>query len=252
MTASSDSRPILAFIGPTLRLAEAEAALDAIYLHPVAQGDIILAAHAFRPRAMVLIDGQFGERPSVRHKEILWAMAQGITMIGAASMGALRAAELDSFGMIGIGLIYRWYRRFALVPDDAVAVHSGPAELGFLPLTDALVDLQRSFAKLQRRGQISVGERRLLAEAAHVANFRNRTMEAVLTGAALPATRIEALRREVVRQKKADALEALRLAPAITARNAGIEGKESWIATNTFMRDLEASGIDIKLVFSYK
>ena len=86
--------PILVFLGATLRLADAQACLDAIYLPPAAQGDIVLAAHAFRPRAMVLIDGQFEDRPAVRHKEILWALAQGIGMIGAASMGALRAAEI--------------------------------------------------------------------------------------------------------------------------------------------------------------
>ena len=28
--------------------------------------------------------------------------------------------------MIGVGLIFRWYRRFALLPDDAVAVLYGP------------------------------------------------------------------------------------------------------------------------------
>lgn len=95
--------PILVFLGPTLRLPDAQRTLDAIYLQPVSQGDIILAAHAFRPKAMVLIDGLFEDRPAVRHKEILWALSQGIVMIGAASMGALRAAELHPFGMIGVG-----------------------------------------------------------------------------------------------------------------------------------------------------
>ena len=114
MTNAGKEGPILVFLGPTLRLDEAQAVLDAIYLQPVSQGDVILAAHAFRPRAMVLIDGQFEDRPAVRHKEILWAMAQGIVMIGSASMGALRAAELAPYGMIGVGLIYRWYRRWPL------------------------------------------------------------------------------------------------------------------------------------------
>ena len=36
------------FLGPTLPLAKAQAILDATYLHPVSQGDILLAAHAFR------------------------------------------------------------------------------------------------------------------------------------------------------------------------------------------------------------
>ena len=57
-----------------------------------------------RPVAIGLIDGYFERVPSVSHKEILWAMSQGIVVIGAASMGALRAAELAPFGMLGVGL----------------------------------------------------------------------------------------------------------------------------------------------------
>src|SRR5690606_13870764 len=117
--------PIVVFLGPTLSLAEAERTLPgAVFLQPVSQGDIILAAHAFRPRAMILVDGQFEDRPPVRHKEIMWAMAQGIVVFGAGSMGAIRAAELHPFGMLGVGLIYRWYRRWPLAPDDAVAIQS--------------------------------------------------------------------------------------------------------------------------------
>lgn len=243
--------PILVFLGPTLRLAEAQLALDAIYLQPAAQGDILLAAHAFRPRAMVLIDGQFEDRPAVRHKEILWAMAQGIVMIGAASMGALRAAELNDFGMIGIGLIFRWYRRWRLAPDDAVAVHSGPPELGFVPLTDSLVDLQRSFSALMRGKFITPAERDELTATARSLNFRDRTLAAVLGRAGWPVERIHQLRHEMVGQKRRDALAALRLAPEL-AQEKAVRPNAGWVATNTFLRDLEAGGIDIKLVNTYK
>lgn len=70
-------------------------------------------------------------------------------------MGALRAAELAPQGMIGVGLIYRWYRRFALLPDDAVAVTHAPAELGAHPLSDALIDIRRSLSAATRRGLLS-------------------------------------------------------------------------------------------------
>lgn len=249
--------PILVFLGPTLHLAEAEATLDAIYLRPAAQGDVLLAAHAFRPRAMVLIDGQFEDRPAVRHKEILWAMAQGIVMIGAASMGALRAAELCDFGMIGVGLIYRWYRRWRLAPDDAVAVHSGPSELGFLPLTDSLIDLQRTFSSLMRRNLITPAERGELMAIARGLNFRGRTAATVMAMAGWPAERVRQLRQEMVGQKRRDALSALHLAPVLAdptkaAGRGASSAKTNWIATNTFIRDLEASGIDSNLVNTYK
>ncbi|PDT54617.1 MULTISPECIES: TfuA-like protein [Sinorhizobium] len=252
MASANDDGPILVFLGPTLRLAEAQAALDAIYLKPVAQGDIVLAAHAFRPRAMLLIDGLFEDRPAVRHKEILWAMAQGITMIGAASMGALRAAELCDFGMIGVGLIYRWYRRCQLAADDAVAVHSAPAELGFLPLTDSLVDLQRTFSSLSRRGLISPAERCTLTTMARDMNFRERTLAAALERAGWSTEQAQVLRRAVVRQKELDALSALHNARALAQKARGAGGNMPWIATNTFIRDLEAGGIDSNLVNTYK
>lgn len=245
------SPPILVFLGPTLRLPEAQATLDAIYLQPVAQGDILLAAHAFRPKAMVIIDGQFEDRPSVRHKEILWALAQGIVVIGAASMGALRAAELSKFGMIGVGLTYRWYRRWALAPDDAVAVQSGPVELGFPPVTDALIDLQRTFSFLMRQGRIGAAQRDLLAATARQMNFRDRTFDRVMRAAGWPRAGIDDLRHEIVRQKRTDALLALRQAPRLAIEFSGCRPLESWVATNTFIRDLEASNIDTALINTY-
>src|ERR1700728_3217539 len=73
---------------------------------PVRQGDLYLAALS-RPAIIGVADGYFEIMPTVWHKEILWAMAQGIHVYGAASIGALRAAELDAFGMRGIGGIYQ-------------------------------------------------------------------------------------------------------------------------------------------------
>lgn len=252
MVDASEDGPIVVFLGPTLRLAEAERVLDAVYVQPAAQGDILLAAHAYRPRAMVLIDGQFEDRPAVRHKEILWAMAQGIVVIGAASMGALRAAELSEFGMIGVGLIYRWYRRWRLAPDDAVAVLSGPPELGFPPLTHALVDLQRTFAKLARQDFVTAAERDMFTTIARNTNFRELRFEAIIQDAGCDKERTKALRNEIVGQKRQDALLALRNARALARQNSAGHVSSAWVATNTFVRDLEAGGIDSRLVNTYK
>ncbi len=82
----------IVFVGPTLRPEEIEEAGDFIALPPVAQGDVYRAALR-RPRAIGIIDGFFSGAASVWHKEILWAMSEGVPVFGAASMGALRAAE---------------------------------------------------------------------------------------------------------------------------------------------------------------
>src|SRR5690242_12155833 len=101
---------IVVFLGPTLPPEQASRHLDALYLPPAEQGSIFRVARTLQPRVIALIDGSFAKVPAVRHKEVLWALSRGIAVYGAASMGALRAAELGRFGMRGHGLIYRWYR----------------------------------------------------------------------------------------------------------------------------------------------
>jgi hypothetical protein len=166
-------------------------------------------------------------------------------------MGALRAAELAPFGMLGVGLIYRWYRRWCLAPDDAVAVQSAPMELGFAPLTEALVDLQRTFSDLMRRAVITPAERKRLTAIARSLNFRDRSLATVLRTDGWPPERISALRKQLIGQKRIDALAALRRAPALIGEARTADTDRSWIATNTFVRDLEASGIDINLIGIY-
>src|SRR5207237_10462224 len=82
------------FAGPSWppALRPADARFD--WQPPVRQGELYRAALT-RPAAIGVVDGYFEVVPTVWHKEILWAMARGIHVFGAASMGALRAAELD-------------------------------------------------------------------------------------------------------------------------------------------------------------
>src|SRR5437879_4210760 len=119
---------------------------------PVRQGDIYLAALS-GPAIIGIIDGYFEIVPTVWHKEILWAMDQGIHVYGGASIGALRAAELADFGMIGIGQVYEQYRAGRLMDDDEVAVLHGPEEVGYVQVTEAMVNIR---ATVDRAGQLGV------------------------------------------------------------------------------------------------
>ena len=110
---------VVVFTGPTITADDARRILDATYLPPAAAGDLYVQARE-RPLAIALIDGLFGTVASVFHKEILWAMHEGVHVFGASSMGALRAAELDQFGMVGVGAVYEAYRSESLVDDDEV------------------------------------------------------------------------------------------------------------------------------------
>src|SRR5438477_3089616 len=93
---------IVAFLGPSLPAAEAR---GFTVLPPARQGDVWRALR-LRPRAIALIDGVFESQPSVWHHEILDALDSGVQVFGGASMCALRAAELYSFGMVGVGRIF--------------------------------------------------------------------------------------------------------------------------------------------------
>src|SRR5205809_7899489 len=134
---------VFIFTGRTISPAEASAELKAVYLPPAAEGDVYRVA-LHRPQAIGIIDGYFQSVPAVRHKEILWAMSRGIHVFGSASMGALRAAELEAFGMEGIGIIFGWYRDGVLENDDEVAVVHGPSATGYQRGSDAMVNIRQT------------------------------------------------------------------------------------------------------------
>ncbi|NVO58281.1 hypothetical protein HW561_21075 [Rhodobacteraceae bacterium B1Z28] len=139
------------FVGPTLTSDAVSECLDATILPPVQQGDVYRVARE-NPSAIGIIDGFFEGVPSVWHKEILWAMEQGIPVFGSASMGALRAAELADFGMIGVGRIFDDYQSGVLHDDDEVAVLHGPAELGYPPLSEPMVSIRATIEHAQAAG----------------------------------------------------------------------------------------------------
>jgi hypothetical protein len=145
---------VVIFTGPTLTADEARTVLDADYRPPAGQGDVYRAALQ-SPQVIGIIDGYFERIPSVWHKEILWSMSHGIHVFGAASMGALRAAELAMFGMEGVGSIFEAYRDGVLEDDDEVAVVHGSAEFGFRAGSDAMVDIRATINRAVRAGVLS-------------------------------------------------------------------------------------------------
>lgn len=133
--------PPLVFLGPTLPVAEARALLTASFRPPAVRGDIyraLVAGHT----TIVLIDGEFHGRPSVWQREIADALVEGAVVHGASSMGAIRAAELHTYGMIGHGRIFEWYRDGKLDGDDEVALAYGPSERGYPALSEPLVNIR--------------------------------------------------------------------------------------------------------------
>ncbi len=114
----SAARKRLVYLGPSLPLSAARMLLAADYRPPVRRGDL----PARYEGTIVIIDGEFGQSLAVSPKEILRLLDGGTRVVGAASMGALRAAELHSLGMEGQGWVFAAYRSGKIIRDDEVAV----------------------------------------------------------------------------------------------------------------------------------
>ena len=215
----------VAFLGPSLPQDDARDLTDAILLPPARRGDIVAAIAQHDPETILIVDGYFEQVPSVWHKEILWALEQGRTVAGAASMGALRAAELAQFGMIGVGRIFEAYATGRFDPfddpfedDDEVAVLHGPAETGYAA-TEAMVDVRASLAAARAAGLITTDEMLAIAESAKSRFYKRRTWASVLAAAdGIPADTRETLRNWLkdnrILQKRLDATELLRQSAA--------------------------------------
>ena len=143
------------YLGPTLDRKTAAIYLPQAYYHPpIKCGDLIKLLR-LEPKRVVIIDGIYENVPSVWHKEIMLALDSGVEMFGAASMGALRAAELYQFGMIGVGEIFCNFVDNQLLDDDEVAVLHKGKEDKFAPINDAMVNIRATLSKATELGIIS-------------------------------------------------------------------------------------------------
>lgn len=207
------------FTGPTISAADARAEFrgdcELLCLPPAAQGDVYRAALE-GPAAIGIIDGYFDRVPSVWHKEILWAMSQGIPVFGGASMGALRAAELEVFGMVGVGVIFEAYRDGVLEDDDEVAVAHASAEYGFRAGSESMVNIRATLAKAQCEGVVGEAAGRKMVDAAKRLFYAERTFPGVFESVeGVDASELDQFRQWLptgrVDQKRLDATAVVRL-----------------------------------------
>ncbi|MBS1118495.1 MAG: hypothetical protein H6Q90_723 [Deltaproteobacteria bacterium] len=184
----------IVFVGPTLPAAEVARRLPgAEIVPPVSVGDVLRLARRRGVRRIAILDGYFERMAAVWHKEILIALERGISVWGAASMGALRAAELAPFGMIGVGSIYRAFARGELEADDEVAVAHLPAEYGYRAISDALVNLRHGIA---RAPMLSARSRTALVALASARFYRERSWDRLIADArtaGLPSRQLDGL-----------------------------------------------------------
>ena len=185
----------LVFLGPSLELAEARGICPQAEFHPPVRFGDLYALGREAPGQVLIIDGVFHDSTPVWQREILRLLRDGWQVLGASSMGALRALELEPYGMIGLGTVFQWYRHGAIEGDDEVALLHGPAELGYPPLTLPLVDVRDDLARLRERGELNASQLAgILADFKHM-GFERRSPDALLALARARGADAEAVRR---------------------------------------------------------
>ncbi|MFN5463646.1 MAG: TfuA-like protein, partial [Cyanobacteriota bacterium] len=187
---------------------------EAVIQPPVRQGDIVSVLRAHRPSAIGVIDGVFLSVLSVWHKELLLALDEGVALYGAASMGALRAAECAPFGMVGLGRIFNRFADGTLTRDDEVAVAHATAEFGHRTLSEPLVNLRFNLEDAAAAGVIPAELAAALIEEAAAVYFPDRSWPRLLASPLLKGHQrsdLKAhLREHTIDHKAADARLLLR------------------------------------------
>lgn len=201
---------IAIFIGPT------GIGLDMANLDvrpPAQQGDITKAV-LDGAKTIVLIDGYFTHALSPWHKEILFAIAHGCRVIGAGSLGALRAVECAKYGAEPVGVIAGWYADGTCTDDSEVALAHGHYDDGSKPLTVPLVNIRATVLALDLDTSI--------IEQCRLIYYMERSWAAIKR--LLPDVG-QKLADSYINQKQLDAKKAIELAatyraPVSTASNA--------------------------------
>jgi TfuA protein len=171
---------IIVFLGPSLEIREAEKILSARYLPPAKRGDLLAAVNN-GATFIGLIDGVFHQESAVAHREILSAVRKGVRVVGASSMGALRAAEMDTLGMVGIGKIYRMYKSGELESDDEVALVFDPSS--GLALSEPLINIRFTLKRAEQEGIIDRAVYEALLASARSLFYPNRTYRTIVAQA---------------------------------------------------------------------
>lgn len=146
---------VVVFLGPSLSHEVARDLLPVADVRPPAAAGDVLRAVLDGATAIGLIDGYFHQVPSVWHKELLYALDRGVSLLGSSSMGALRAAEMQPFGMIGVGGIFADFVSGRFNDDDEVTLAHGDATTGYENYSEAMVNLRSALTWLESEELVS-------------------------------------------------------------------------------------------------
>jgi hypothetical protein len=169
------------FLGPSINSREAATYLAAEYRPPIRRGDLprVIADGA---QMIGIVDGEFGQSLAVSVMEICAGLKRGVKIWGAASMGALRAAECRSAGMVGVGWIFQNYVDGILRADDEVALLFDPQN--YRATTIPLVNIRWALQTAVSLGVVSEAAGPIVLNSARSIRYTERTFAALLNAAA--------------------------------------------------------------------
>lgn len=198
---------VVMFIGPSLpaRLRPQTAECRP----PVRRGDLPrLIERGALPKRVAIVDGEFHQQLAVSPREILQLLDLGTIVYGASSMGALRASELWTYGMVGVGRIFQMYRDREIAADDEVALlYSRESEIA---VSEPLVNIRCAVRRLMDDGSLSPTCGETLIGIAAALPYRERRYDTIVSIASETLNLdLEAIvpRLRAHDQKRLDALE---------------------------------------------
>ncbi len=193
---------IVIYTGLSISFDEAKTIIDAEYLPPIKRGDIDeLLSNNDDIEIIGIIDGVFHQSPAVAHKEILKALKKGITVVGGASMGALRACELYPYGMIGVGNIFNDYKEEIIDSDDDVAVSLNPETLE--QMSESWINIKYNLDFAKEDNIITKKEEEELLEIAKNTYYPKRSFNYIIKKSNLDNKKIDTL-LNYIKDKKFD------------------------------------------------
>ena len=195
----------LVFLGPSLGPAEARGICPDAEFHPPIRFGDLYALSCDPPGQVLIVDGVFHDDTPVWQREILQAMQAGWQVLGASSMGALRALELEPYGMIGLGTVFEWYRTGRIEGDDEVALMHGVAEMDYRALSLPLVDVRHILAGLEAEKALIPAQVSDILRA-----FKRMGHETRTSGALLDLVRARGADVEAVRARLSDPARSLK------------------------------------------
>lgn len=169
--------PII-FLGPSLQINKAKKIIHADFRPPAKKGDFINLSLLSEKREIVLIDGVFLQDYPPTPIEVFQVINnKNFKVYGASSIGALRAVELEKFGMKGIGKIFELFKKNIVNSDDEIAV---TFDSDYNLLSEAMIDIRYNIFLGWRKGIIDKETKQIMIKLAKRIYFPFRTYENII------------------------------------------------------------------------